>query len=101
LYVLSDASAKGPIFFLRFNQADEDIIGPNGCGAVYAFGDGLEKRLLLRGRSAFVERDLHHYQIGCVLDPEVAPGEDEIGRMVFRDDLEPVVSGTPIEARAW
>jgi hypothetical protein len=53
--------------------------------------DRFEQRLFLGCSSPFVERDLDHDQVACMLYPQVGFGKDEVGWLVLGDYLEAII----------
>ena len=53
--------------------------------------DRFEQCLFLGRRSPFVEGDLDHDQVAGMLYAKVGFGKDEVGGLVFGDDLEAII----------
>src|SRR5258708_16735669 len=91
LAVLRDTVAKRPIFFLNFDQINEDIFRTNAKYRMELVGDLLVQTLLLFEGASFIQGDLNYEKAVRALHVQIGGIIDQAGGIVLSNHLKMVI----------
>src|SRR6266567_515863 len=93
LGILSDPVAKRPVFFLDFDQIDQDIFCPNIKHRMEPLRDLQVEDLLCLESASLIQSDLDHEKAVGALDIQIGGIVDQTVVIMLGNDLKMVLCG--------